>query len=119
MDRPTEITCDPIDPGDFHKVEIRVGRVVAVTENAKARNPAYILTIDFGPLGLKASSAQVTENYRREDLLGRQVVAVVNLPVKRVAGVASEVLVLAVVCPVEGTVLLTPDRLVNDGARIF
>ena len=119
MNQSSGNACNPIDPGDFYKVEIRVGRVVSVAENTKARKPAYVLTIDFGPLGLRTSSAQVTGNYREDDLLGKQVIAVVNLPVKHIAGVTSEVLILAAVCPMNGTVLLTPDLRVDDGSRIL
>jgi tRNA-binding protein len=111
--QPPQATFD-----DFLKLDIRIGRITAVQDNVKARVPAYVLTIDFGPLGVKTSSAQITGNYAREDLLGKQVVAVVNFPEKRVAGVRSECLVLAAVCDRHGTVLLQPNLPVLDGSRV-
>lgn len=106
-----------MDVADFAKVEMRVGTVVAAETNAKARHPAYKLTIDFGPLGIRASSAQLTEHYSESDLIGQQIVAVTNLEPKRVAGVKSEVLVLASVGE-DGTVLIAPTMKVANGAKI-
>jgi tRNA-binding protein len=94
---------------DFDKLDMRVGRVVAVEDFPEARNPAWKLTIDFGrEVGTKRSSAQI-KHYTREQLEGRTVVAVVNLPPRRIAGFASEVLVLGALDPDKGVVLLTPD----------
>lgn len=94
---------------DFDKLDMRVGRVLTVEEFPEARVPAWKLEIDFGPeVGIKRSSAQIT-HYGREQLLGRTVVAVVNFPVRRIAGFSSEVLVLGAVDPAKGVVLLTPD----------
>jgi tRNA-binding protein len=94
---------------DFDKLDMRVGRVLSVEEFPEARVPAWKLEIDFGPeVGVKRSSAQVT-HYSREQLLGRTVVAVVNFPPRRIAGFASEVLVLGALDPDKGVVLLTPD----------
>lgn len=105
---------------DFTKVEMRVGTVLSVKLNEKARKAAYILEIDFGEIiGIKKSSAQITENYSVDDLLGSQVVAVMNFPVKRVAGVKSEVLVLAAVDREKGNVLVRPSMEVDNGTRIF
>jgi tRNA-binding protein len=73
----------------FFQVDVRVGRIVAATPNPKARKPAYRLEIDFGPLGMRTSSAQLTALYTPEQLVGRQVLAVVNFPPRRIAGVAS------------------------------
>ena len=88
---------------------MRVGRVVRVDDFPEARNPAWKLEIDFGPeVGVKRSSAQIT-HYTREELEGRTVVAVVNFPPRRIAGFASEVLVLGALDPEKGVVLLTPD----------
>lgn len=109
----------PISFEQFLSVDIRVGRVVSASLNPKARKPAYVLVIDFGPLGQRTTSAQLTANYRPEQLVGRQVVAVCNFPPKNVAGVTSEVLVLAAVCPERGTVLLSPDQPVSEGVRIL
>ncbi|MEM9366260.1 MAG: tRNA-binding protein [Planctomycetota bacterium] len=106
-----------IDIADFQQVEMRVGTVVHAESNVKARHPAYKLTIDFGPLGQRTSSAQLTEHYTASELVGLQVVAVTNLEPKRVAGVKSEVLVLASVGE-DGTVLITPAKGVNNGSRI-
>lgn len=108
-----EITFD-----DFLKVDMRVGTIVAVEDNLKARNPAYILTIDFGELGQKMSSAQITDNYSKAELIGKQIIAVVNFPPKRVAGVKSEVLVLGAVPDRQGVILLEPNLPVENGTRI-
>ena len=110
---------DKINIEDFLKVDIRVGTILSAKINQKARKPAYILEIDFGDeIGTKITSAQITQNYSINELIGRQVCAVVNLPIKRIAGVKSEVLVLAVVCKDNGTVLLQPDREVTNGEKI-
>jgi tRNA-binding protein len=94
---------------DFDKLDMRVGRVLSVEEFPEARNPAWKLEIDFGPdVGIKHSSAQIT-HYTREQLRGRTVVGVVNFPPRRIAGFASEVLVLGALDPAKGVVLLTPD----------
>ncbi|HZO20788.1 MAG TPA: tRNA-binding protein [Gemmatimonadaceae bacterium] len=104
---------------DFQKVDIRVGTVVSAEPFPEARKPSIKLSIDFGPqLGVKRSSAQLTRHYTPETLVGRQVVAVVNFPSRRIAGFASEVLVLGA-CPEPGDViLLHPDMPVANGARI-
>jgi tRNA-binding protein len=94
---------------DFDKLDMRVGRVLSVEEFPEARIPAWKLEIDFGPdVGIKHSSAQIT-HYTREQLQGRTVVGVVNFPPRRIAGFASEVLVLGALDPEKGVVLLTPD----------
>lgn len=102
---------------DFLKVDLRVGTIIAAIDNLKARQPAYVLTIDFGQLGKKIGSAQITQNYSKDELIGKQIVAVVNFPPKRVAGIKSEVLVLAAVST-KGTVLLEPNLAVENGTRI-
>ncbi len=104
---------------DFLRVEIRVGKVVRVEDHLKARKPAYKVWVDFGELGVKSSSAQLTRRYTKEDLLGRQVVAVVNLEPKRVAGFVSEVLILGAVASDEDVVLLRPDFEVAPGTRVL
>jgi tRNA-binding protein len=94
---------------DFDKLDMRVGRVLSVEEFPEARHPAWKLEIDFGPeVGVKRSSAQIT-HYARDQLIGRTVVGVVNFPPRRIAGFASEVLVLGAMDPEKGVVLLTPD----------
>ena len=104
---------------DFARVEMRVGRIVRVEDFPAARQPAYKLWIDFGPYGVRPSSAQITRLYRKEDLPGRLVVAVTNLPPKRIAGFVSEVLVLGVDGPEGGVVLLRPDAEVALGSRVY
>ena len=105
---------------DFEKVEIKVGRVVAAEPFPEARKPAIKLTVDFGPgVGEKRTSAQLTAHYDPEGLVGRQVVAVVNFPPKRIAGFKSEVLVLGVPDETGEVVLLSPDLAVPPGGRMF
>lgn len=100
-------------------VEMRVGRVIEARPHPKARKPAYILKIDFGEYGVKTSSAQITDLYTPEDLVGRTVVCVTNLPPKNIAGVVSEVLVLGVPDEEGRVVLLRPDHDVPLGAEVF
>jgi tRNA-binding protein len=103
---------------DFINVQIHTGTVLQARLSEKARVPAYVMRIDFGALGVKTSSAQITRNYAPEDLLGKQVVAVTNFPPKRIAGVNSEVLVLGAVCDEHDIVLLEPSFAVKNGMRI-
>jgi tRNA-binding protein len=109
----------PIRYEDFARVEIRVGRILRAEAFPKARKPAFKLWLDFGPLGQKKSSAQLTKHYTPETLIGLQVLAVTNFPPRQVADFMSEVLVLGVM-PDERTVILVhPDREVPLGARIL
>ena len=102
----------------FDQFDIRVGTVIAATPHPSARKPAYQLQIDFGPLGVMKSSAQITSRYEPQLLLGRQVVAVVNFPPKRIAGYVSEVLVLGAVQSAGDVVLLAVSSPVANGTRI-
>jgi tRNA-binding protein len=104
---------------DFLTLDIRVGTVIAAEPFPEARKPAIKVRIDFGPeLGVKKSSAQLTVHYTPEQLVGRQVVAVVNFPLRRIAGFESEVLVLGAMSTEREVVLLAVDRAVDDGTRI-
>lgn len=104
---------------DFLTLDIRVGTVIAAEPFPEARKPAIKLRIDFGPtLGVKKSSAQLTVHYTPEQLVGRQVVAVINFPLRRIAGFESEVLVLGAMPTEREVVLLAVDRTVDDGTRI-
>lgn len=102
----------------FFAVDVRVGRIMAAALNPKARKPAYRLELDFGPLGTRTSSAQLTDLYTPDDLIGRQVLAVVNFPARRVAGVVSEVLVLGVSDADGAVILLDVEREAPLGARV-
>jgi len=103
----------------FQALDLRVGRVTRVEPNAKARKPAYQLWIDFGPLGERRSSAQLTDVYRAEELVGRLVVAAVNLGTRMIAGVPSEVLVLGLPNDAGQVVLLAVEREVPLGGRVY
>lgn len=108
-----------ISISDFDKVELRVGTVTQVGVNKKARKPAYKVTIDFGDvLGLKTSSAQITELYQPEELIGRQVVCCVNLEPMHIGSVKSEVRIIGTESE-QGVVLLTPMEPVKNGDRVF
>ena len=103
---------------DFAKIEIRAGTIMEVNDFPKAKNPAYQITIDFGELGIKRSSAQITHLYDKEALIGKQVIAVMNFPPKQIANFFSECLVLGVYTDKKEVVLLTPDMPVENGWKI-
>lgn len=110
---PGEATFD-----DFLKLDIRVGEIIEAQEFPEARKPAYQLKVDFGPeIGIKQSSAQITELYQPADLIGKQVLGVVNFPPRKIAHYKSEVLVLGVYAE-QGVVLIQPDVKVNKGDRL-
>lgn len=103
---------------DFEKIDIRVGTVMEAADFPNARNPSYQLVIDFGELGIKRSSAQITALYKKEELPGKQVIAVVNFPVKQIANFFSECLVLGVYNENKDVVLLQPSLPVKNGCKI-
>ena len=110
----------PIAFEDFLKVDVRVGTVLSAVAHRTARKPAYILELDFGPrLGRRTTSAQLTTLYTPEQLIGRQVAAVVNFPPKRIAGIKSEVLVLGFPDAAGNVVLIGVDHPVPNGGRLF
>jgi tRNA-binding protein len=104
---------------DFEKVELRVGTIVDVDDFPEARKPAYKLTVDLGELGIKRSSAQIKSLYRKDELIGRQVLAVCNFPKKQIANFQSEVLVTGLPDAEGNVVLLQPERPVPNGAKLF
>lgn len=103
---------------DFEKVDMRVGTILEVNDFPKARKPAYQLTLDFGELGIKKSSAQITSLYDKEELMGKQVIAVVNFPPKQIANFISECLVLGVYNENNDVVLLQPDKKTENGCKV-
>lgn len=102
---------------DFSKVDIRVGTIVEVNDFPQARKPAFQLTIDFGTLGTKKSSAQITTLYSKDDLLGKQILAVVNFPKKQIATFQSECLILGAVSGTD-VILLNPETQVKNGSTV-
>jgi tRNA-binding protein len=103
---------------DFEKIDIRVGTILEANDFAAARKPAYQLSIDFGVAGIKKSSAQITNLYKKEALIGKQIIAVVNFPPKQIANFFSECLVLGVYNEQHEVVLLQPTTPVNNGGKI-
>ena len=103
---------------DFEKIDIRAGTILEVSDFPEAKKAAFKLTIDFGDLGIRKSSAQITDFYEKQELIGRQVIAIVNFPPKQIANFFSECLVLGVYTDKKEVVLLTPDRKVNNGWKI-
>ncbi len=107
-----------IEFADFQKIDMRIGTVVKAEAFPEARKPAIKLEIDFGELGIKQSSAQITKRYSPDQLIGRQIAAVVNFPPMRIAGYKSEVLVLGGMPGVDDVVLLAPDDPIENGTKI-
>lgn len=105
---------------DFIKLDIRIGKIIDVQDFPEARKPAYKLSIDFGTeLGIKKSSAQLPQNYTKEDLLGKQILAVINFPPRQIGPVKSEVLTLGLPDENGECVLIAPDRSVPLGGKLF
>ena len=105
---------------DFRKVDIRVGTVLSVKNNEKARHPALVVEVDFGlEIGLKTSSAKITHYYNPENLIGKQIIAVCNFPTKNIAGIESEVLVLGAMEEDGKVVLVHPSKNVANGLEII
>jgi tRNA-binding protein len=103
---------------DFDKIDIRAGTIIEVNDFPKAKKPSYQLTIDFGEMGIKRSSAQITDLYKKEELTGRQVIAVINFAPKQIANFFSECLVLGVYTDKKEVVLLQPQQQVINGSKI-
>jgi tRNA-binding protein len=103
---------------DFEKIEMRVGTVIDVKDFPKAKKPSYQLTIDFGAFGIKKSSVQITHFYSKEILLNRQIIAIVNFPVKQIANFFSACLVLGIYDEDNNVILLQPERKVSNGMKI-
>lgn len=117
---PAAPAADEIAFDDFLKVDIRIGTIVAAEEFPKARKPSYRLRIDFGPvIGEKKSCAQIAANYHPDELIGRQVAAVVNFPPRQIGPAMSEVLTLGFADAAGEVVLFAPDVKVPDGSRLF
>ena len=103
---------------DFMKVEMRVGTIIAAEKFKEAKNPAYILKVDFGELGIKRTSAQITRLYSVEELPGKQVIAVVNFPPKQIADFMSECLIMGAMGETKEVTLIQPERATKNGLRI-
>lgn len=103
---------------EFEKVDMRVGTILTVSDFPEARNPSYQLQIDFGALGIKKTSAQITKRYEKKQLVGKQVIAVVNFPKKQIANFMSECLVLGVVGDDSDVILLQPSANAKNGDRV-
>lgn len=103
---------------EFEKVDMRVGTVLEVNDFPKARNPSYQLKLDFGELGIKKSSAQIVNLYSKEELVGKQIIAVVNFPPKQIANFLSECLVLGIYNENNDVVLISPERKTENGCKV-
>ena len=103
---------------EFEKVDMRVGTILTAEDFPEARNPSYKMTIDFGEIGIKKTSAQITKLYKKEELIGKQIIAVVNFPPKQIANFISECLVLGIVWDEKEVILLSAERSAKNGLRI-
>ena len=105
---------------DFRKAQIHVGTILSVKNNEKARQPALVLEVDFGNnIGIKTSSAKITDYYNSENLIGKQIIAVCNFPTKNIAGIVSEILILGAVETDGKVVLLHPSQEVKNGLEVY
>jgi len=107
-----------ININDFGKLDLRIGTILKAELLENAKTPAYVFEIDLGKLGIKKSSAQITDMYQPSDLVGKQIVAVVNLSPKKIAGITSEVLVLGANSKDHAVVLLEPQKNIPNGAKV-
>jgi len=103
---------------DFEKVELRSGTIIEVYDFPEARNPAYIIKVDFGDFGIKKSSAQVVDLYSKEELIGKQIIGVVNFPSKQIGPIRSEFLITGLIQENGSVVLAVPDKIVENGLRL-
>lgn len=103
---------------DFEKIDMRIGTIIVAEDFPEVRNPAYKLQVDFGELGIRKSSAQITALYTKEELVGRQVIAIVNFKPKQIANIMSECLVMGVYGTAKEVILLEPERAVPNGSKI-
>jgi len=110
---------ETINWSDFEKVELRIGTILEVLDFPEARKPAYKIRVDFGPYGIKWTSAQVTRHYTKEELTGRQILGVINFPVKKIAGFSSEFLLTGFADGNGDIVLTQPERNVPNGAKLI
>lgn len=113
-----DVNNPSIEWSDFMKVEMRIGTIISAEPFKETRNPAYKMIIDFGEFGTRKTSAQITKLYSPEDLVGKQVVAVVNFPPKQIANMMSECLVLGGIGDGKDVILIQPDKQVKNGTRI-
>ncbi len=104
---------------DFEKVELRVGTILRVEDFPEAKKPAYKIWVDFGELGTKKSSVQITQLYKKEELVGKQIIGVINLPIKQIATFISEFLTTGFAGEEEAVILVQPERRVKNGSKLF
>lgn len=111
-------TNEPLSWDDFMKVEMRVGTIISAEEFKEVKNPAYKMIIDFGEFGMRKTSAQITQLYEPADLIGKQIIAVINFPPKQIANIMSECLVLGGVADNKDVTLIEPGKIIENGTRI-
>jgi tRNA-binding protein len=112
------IPTETISWNDFAKIEMRIGTIISAEIFTEAKNPSYKMVIDFGEYGTRKSSAQITKLYQTEELIGKQVIAVINFPPKQIANIMSECLVLGGIGNNNEVALIQPDRILTNGIRI-